>query len=180
MTSPTKAVATVVPYARPVFLGVREVKAQIQRLLATHPDISADAQLLADSLEGQTSFNEVMERLVRLERDADVMAAAVKVEETRLAERRERFERQKEAWRAMMLQLMEAGGQHKLVLPVGTVSVSQGRPGCIVTDETKLADEYVKIERKPVKSLITAALLSGEKVAGAELRNSQPHITIRT
>lgn len=162
-----------------IFLDVRTVKAQIAALRHFHPELDDDTQLLEDSLEGSTDLHEVVTKLVRVERDAASFSTAIKAQEEALADRRARYVKQQQIYRTMIHALLDAAGQTKLRIPEATISISQGRAGCIITDETALPDQFVKIERIPKKSEITAALLAGERVQGAEMKNSQPHLSIR-
>lgn len=162
------------------YLDVQQIKAQIGLLRHDYPELADDAQLLEDTLEGETSFREVLAQLVRLERQAKHFAAAIYTQECSLKERRERFLAQREKYLGMMQSLMDAAGQKKVTLPEATISIAQNRAGCIVTDETALPDEFVKIERIPKKTEILAALLAGERIPGAEMKNRGTHVLIRT
>lgn len=162
-----------------IHLDVRTLKAQIATLRHYHPELDSDTDALEIALEGETDFNEVIARLVRFERDADTFASAIKAQEENLSERRARYVRQQQIYRTMIHALMDAGGQRTLRLPEATLSVSQGRAGCIVTDVAALPDEFVKVERTPRKADIISALLEGTAVPGAELSNGKPHLAIR-
>lgn len=163
-----------------LFLDVRTLRAQIGALRHNYPELNDDAQLLEDSLAGETDFLEVMTKLVRFERDAASFAIAIKSQEEELATRRARYVQRQAIYRAMMHALMDSAGQTRLPLPEATISVARGRPGCVITDETVIPDEFVKVERTPKKLEIIAALLEGRQVSGAELKNPMPHIVIRT
>jgi hypothetical protein len=166
--------------AAPIMVDVAEVKAQIARLRVSYPELEEDAEALEIALEGQCDFREVLTRLVRLERETVTLAGAVKVQMQDLANRGARFLRRRDAYRAMMHALMDVASQTKVELPEATISVARDRAGCIITDETALPDKYVKIERVPKKTDILAALMSGEQVHGAELKNSgSTHLSIR-
>lgn len=174
------AIAAADPRDHYLFLDVNTVKAQIAVLLHSFPEMADDIQLLADSIEGSTDFNEVVTRLVRLERDAEAFAGAIKAQEEALSERRARYISKQQNIRAMIQSLMESAGQHKVLLPEATLSIASGRVSCVVTDLDALPTEFVRTERFPCKSEITAALSAGERVNGAELRNPQPYLRIST
>lgn len=163
----------------PIFLNVQMVKAQIAVLRHNHPELETDARLLEDSLEGETDFREIVAKLIRLERDAASFSKAIKAQEEELAERRARFVKHQQSYRSMIHALMDAAGQTSLRLPEATLTVSNGRAGCTVTDITSLPDEFVKIERIPKKAEILAVMLAGERVPGAEMKNGATHLTIR-
>lgn len=163
-----------------IYLDVSQVRSHIAALRYTHPEMDDDARLLEDSLEGSTDLHEVLTKLVRMERETEAFSAAIKAQEDALAARRQSVTRRKEAYRAMIMSLLETAGQSKVRLPEATLSISRSRPGCIITDEALLPEEFVKIERHPKKAEITAAIIAGERIPGAELKNSAPHLTIRT
>lgn len=162
-----------------IYLDVCTVQAQIATLRYWYPELDADTDALEIALASETDFSQVMTKLIRFERDADAFASAIKVQEETLAERRARYTKQQQIYRAMLHALMDAGGQTTLRLPEATLSISRGRAGCTITDESALPDKFVKIERTPKKADIIAALLSGETVPGAEKSNAKPHLSIR-
>lgn len=163
-----------------VFLDAQFVKAQVAALRHAYPELDEDATLLEDMIEGETDFSKVLTQLIRMQSDAEHFAIAIDVQMKKLAVRQDRYISKRTNLRAIIQELMDATGQKKVVLPEATLSLSQSRAGCIVTDETVLPDEFVRIERIPRKTEITAALLAGERVQGAELTNTKTHLTIRT
>lgn len=163
----------------PIFIDIATTKAQIARLLALHPEMQEDAKLLEDSLEGETDFHELLTRLLRMEREAVALASAVEGQAKSLTERAARFLRQRDTFRGMIFALMEAASQTKVRLPEATISIAADRAGCIVTDETALPEQFIETKRYPKKAAILAALLSGERVSGAELKNTATHLSIR-
>lgn len=163
-----------------LYIDVQTVRAAIERLKLEFPELSEDAELLADMLEGSTDLHELLTRIVREEREAAAFSQALKAEEEALAGRRSRFTKRQEMSRAMIQSLMETASQTKLVLPTATISMSAGRKACQITDEALLPDEYVKVSRTPKRQEITMALAQGKDISGAYLRNSPPHLTIRT
>jgi hypothetical protein len=163
----------------PIFISASRVRSEIERLKLLFPEMAEDAELLADTLEGETEFHEVMTRLVRQFRGIQTMANAIGEEEEALASRRQRYERHAGAARKLMMSLMEAADVRKLELPVATVSIAAGRQSCVVTDEAALPEQFIKVERTPKKADITKALLAGEDIPGASLSNAAPHLTVR-
>lgn len=155
------------------------VRNQIERLKLLYPEMSEDAELLADMLEGATEFREVMTRLVKSERDTKAIMAAIKAQEDELTMRRARYEMRGIAARKMMHSLMEVADVRRLELPTATVSIAAGRKSCIVTNEAQLPERFVKVERMPKKADITKALLAGEDVPGAALSNGPETLMVR-
>jgi len=78
-----------------------------------------------------------------------------------------------------MFKLMEMARLPKIELVPATLSIRAGQPRVIVTDEAVLPDNCVRIKREPNKIAIKELLGRGEQIAGAELSNSEPSLTVR-
>lgn len=161
------------------YIEAQSVRAHIERLLLSYPELADDDLLRADMVEGSTELNELLTRIVREERDAASFSEAIGAQVQALLGRRGRFERRKEALRALIMSLLDTAGQRTIRLPEATLAITNGRPGCVVTDEAALPDEFVKIERTPKKKEITTALQLGKDIPGAALRNSPPSLQVR-
>ena len=148
-------------------------------LVAAYPELAEDEELRADTIEGETDAYRVLGKIVAIERDANSMALAIGERTKELAARKERYTRRKDAMRALLLRLMKAADLNKVSLPEATVSVSKGRAGVEIVDESLLPDNVVKLKREPDKTAIKAALDAGEDVPGAVLREGQPTLTVR-
>lgn len=156
------------------------VKNQIEALKAIYPDLEEDADLLADTLEGQTDFDRVMEKLVAFVRDAETMAEASKARKDEIGDRQKRFERQAEAGRKIILALMEAAEQPKVTLAEATLSITKPREKLNIWSEEEIPQGYFQIIRKPDTKAITAALKAGNEIPGAELEPGSAGLMIRT
>lgn len=163
----------------PIFIDVATVKAQIARLRTGNPDVDADATLLEIALEGETDLHELLTKLLRMEREAIAFAAAIEQQTSALEKRALRFCQQRDRCRAMMLSLLEASSQQRVRLPEATISIAADRAGCVITDEAALPAEFVELKRFPKKKEILAALLEGQRVSGAERKNTGTHLAIR-
>jgi hypothetical protein len=163
-----------------VFNDARIVRNQIEALKALYPEITEDADLLADVLEGETNLDRVLEKLVDFVRDAETMMAAVKARKDDIAERQKRFERQAESGRKIIQQLMESAHQTKVVLPEATLSITAAREKAEITNVDDLPQGYFRTERKPLSKEILSALKAGDKVPGAELVIGDCGLMIRT
>lgn len=161
-------------------LDVRETAAQVERLRLTYPDLADDLQLLADTIEGETEFMPLMERLTEEYLDTVSMKAAIADRMSALAERRDRFDRKADVLKRMARGLMETAGQTKLQLPIATVSIAKGRTSCVVDDADALPQGFYEVERKPLKTAIKTALEAGDVVPGARLETGEPSLSVRT
>lgn len=145
-----------------------------------YPELADDEILRADMIEGATDLHETLRELERTRRQADSFAGAIKQTIVELSERKARFERRDEAMRALMFQLMEYANLRKLELPEATLSIRQGQPKVVITDETIIPKDYMRVKVEPDKTNIKAAISAGKTVPGAELSNATDVLAIRT
>lgn len=132
---------------------------------------TADSQLLADCLEGETDVYELIDRLAEA-------AIADRILSEIARGRAERLEKRSETFRetiCRMLQALDLG--ESLQRPAYTASISH-RSHVIVTDPDKLSSTLMR--SAPDKQLIAKLLRKGEPVAGALLSNPEPTCTLRT
>lgn len=95
-------------------------------------------------------------------------ADLLKAEEDRLIERRRQKERDIERLTERLTSSMQFFGKEKFETPKCKISFRTSK--CIeITDESLIPDIYFKIEKKPLKSEIKAAIGEGKEVAGAVL-----------
>ena len=160
-------------------LDVSTVRAQIDNLIAAHPEIDEDEVLRSDMLEGSTDLHEFLREIERKRRSADTFVDALAIEITALRDRRARFERRDQALRALMFNLLQWAEVKKVELPEATISIRAGQQKVIVEDENAIPDEYCRIIREPDKIKIKAALLEFKSVAGAALSNAEPTLAVR-
>ena len=108
------------------------------------------------------------------------MADLAKARLDALAERKARFERRRETYRAGALQVLERINLRKLERPTFSASLRDLPGKVVVTDESALDEIYVRVSRKPDKDAIAAGLKNGDTVRGAELSNGGVGLTVRT
>lgn len=150
-------------------------------LVSEFPELQEDTLALADTLDGMSMLPDVLASLLREALQDEAVADAltntiIKANQ----ERRDRFERRAAKRRQMVQALMEHAGMQKLERPDLTASIRNVSPGVVITDETALSDQYVKIARTPDKKAIRDALGRGETVEGALLGNSKQTLAITT
>jgi hypothetical protein len=155
------------------------VLAQIELLRLRYPQIWDDDDTLSLGLEGETDLHEVLALVVLRMRNAEALAIGDNVLINDLKERRDRFNRQYEAMRTLALKLMSAAEVRKVVLPQATLSISLGPRKVIVTDESRLPADCVRIKREPDRIAIKRFIEEGSTIPGAELSNAEEHLTVR-
>lgn len=156
------------------------VAAHIEHLKILYPELAEDAELLASTVEGETDFERVMDRVVDRFLDAMTMKAATAERVDDLVARSARFSRTAEAMRTLAFNMMNAANQPTIRLPVATLSVRAGSTSVVVDDVAELPQGFTKTETTPKKAEIKAALSAGETVPGAHLETGAASLSIRT
>lgn len=156
------------------------VKAEIGKLLAVYPELADDETLRLDTIEGETDALRVVERALAEKLDADAMAEAVKLRVNALSERAGRFTRKAEAMKALIRDILKAGGVQKLILTEATISLTKPRNYVKILDVNALGQGYFKTERIADKKALLAALERGDEIPGAELALGETGLAVRT
>ena len=151
------------------------VRAQIEALRVSHPDIWEDETDRLLALESETTTREYLIAVVRRMLEAEALADELEATKAR----QQRFGRRAEAMRALAHKVMDWAQIRKVELPAATLSIRAGMPRVIVTDEARLPEQFVRIKREPDKHLIASHLKAGEPVPGAELSNSEETLAVR-
>lgn len=160
-------------------LDASKLEAEIHHLLAAFPELAEDEELRLDTLEGETDFNRIMSRLVRVRNEKLADAEGLSSYIGDLSERKARQVRGADGLKALMLSLMSAADIPKLVLPEATISVTKPRSSVEVTDIDALPQGTFTTVRQPDKTAIKAMLDAGEEIPGAALKTSDPGLTVR-
>jgi len=157
------------------------VRAQIELLRVSHPGIwdDGDEQLLADMLEAETGLNEFLAHVVDIMDDAEENIDGIETKMDQRKARKARFEQRYEAMRALAFKLMQQANVKKIVLPTATLSIRNGQPRVIITDEAALPENCIRIKREPDKVMIKELINQGVPITGAELSNAEPTLAVR-
>jgi hypothetical protein len=156
------------------------ISQQIRDLLLQNPELVADDQLRADMVEGSTDAFDLLRQLERKRREAETLIAGLHATLGELQQREARLERRSQAMRALMFKLMWLADLRKAELPEATLSIRNGTPKMIITDEKAIPDTLCRIKREPDKSRIKELLLAGSAVEGVCLSNAEHTLAIRT
>jgi hypothetical protein len=165
--------------ANPI-LAAEDVAREINMLLAEYPQLVDDEELFRDTLEGNTRFNEIMDRLLSEMRDNETLAEASAARIGKIRERQTRLTHRMNFYRGLMHRLLTLTGLKSVALGEAKISVVKSSDKVIITDENAIPDEFVKITREPNKTAIKNALKSGQYIPGATLSNGGTSISVRT
>jgi Siphovirus Gp157 len=163
----------------PERLDATFVRREIDALAVTHPGIWEDDELRALALESETNLREFLEKVVRRMLEARASIGGIGQYICELKVRQDRMDQRVESMRALMFKLMQAAELKKLELAPATLSIRAGQPKVTITDETALPPDCVRIRTEPDRIAIKEQLMRGERMAGAELSNSEPTLAVR-
>ena len=147
---------------------------------ALRDEFGEDDQLVADMLEGETDFHEVVGRLIKDDAEAEAQAAACKALADEYAARSRRLADRRETIKGALHGLMDATGQRKVAHAYATVSVRAVPPKVIFDgDPAALDDAFRKVTITPDRTALKAALEAGTVIPGASLSNGGETISVR-
>lgn len=141
-----------------------------------------DEDVALTAVEGETSLLEVIDealaRLVVLNAYQDGIEAAIE----RMKSRGSRLEVQAERIKSSIMLAMDTVGMKKLERPTATLSLAKAPDKAIITTEADLPSTFLveKVEIKPDRKAILAALKEGKAIPGAELSNGGVTLRILT
>ncbi len=161
-------------------INPQNIQLQISNLLLQHPELMEDEDFRADMIEGCTNAPEFLSLLVRRIGETNALAEGTSLYIQELAARKNRLSARVEGMRTLIQKVMDVAQLQKLELSEATLSIRNGTPKVILTDETALPDDCVKVIRSPDKAEIKLRLAAGQTVPGAVLSNPEPSLTIRT
>lgn len=161
-------------------MDAAKLEGEIRHMLSVFPELADDEDLRLDTLEGETDFNRIMSRLVRVRNEKLAGAEGLSEYIGDLSERKARQVRGADGVKALMLSLMSVADIPKLVLPEATISVTKPRTSVEVTDPDALPQGTFATVRKPDAAAIKAMLEAGDDVPGATLKTGEPGLTVRT
>lgn len=161
-------------------INPEQVRLQISNLLLQYPELADDEELRADMIEGETEAPELLAMLVRRIGETKAIAEGTKAYVQELCARGQRLDRRVDGIRSLIHKIMDDVRLPKLELAEATLSIRAGTQKVVLTDETALPDDCVKVIRNPDRTAIKEKLTSGETVPGAVLSNPEPSLTIRT
>ncbi len=141
----------------------------------------ADAETLADTLEGVSDLPELLMRVLR-SRAADLsLAEALRHRMETMRARLERLESRAEQKRSLVTTALQEAGLRKLVAPEFTAYLRPSPSKLIVVDDSLIPAEFW-VEQRPRldRQQVLAALKLGREIPGAVLANPEPTLSIRS
>lgn len=188
--------------SKPQFFDPTKEAKAVAALLAAHDiDVEHDAELVADTIEGETSLFEAVDAVLDRIADAEVMLEGLNVVIARLDARKARYEARIKTDRTLLEQALTIAELPKLERPAATLSISTRAPSLVLTEESDIPAKYWKagaptLDKKalaadlkdrakalanlPEDEAQRAALLASlPEIPGATLSNGAPSLTLR-
>ena len=149
-----------------------------ERLKALETDL--DEETLADTLEGLTDLHEILAAVTRAAVTDAAMAEGLKGHIENLRQRFQRLVDRADQRRKLVREAMLEADIKKIVAPDLTLSIRPGTPSVVVIDETAIPDPYWQPREPRLDRMgLLADLKRGCTVAGAELSNAEPVLSVR-
>ena len=156
---------------------------QVEHLKLLFPDIwdDGDEKLLADCVQAETDVFEFLAVVVDRMRDSASMAGGIAGRIAELELRLQRFERREKAMRTLCFHIMQRTELKKAELAEVTLSIRNGTPKVIITNEADVPDIYCRIKKEPDKTKIKELLTTNSSpVSWATMSNGEPALSVRT
>lgn len=143
--------------------------------------LTDDDQALADTLEGESGFQELCIGALREAKAREAMAKGLAGLIEDLHTRKGRLEHSAERIRALVANAMVEAGERKFVADDMTISVRDGKSKPTVSDAARLPDRYKLVTTiiKPNMDAIRDAVAQGDVPDGVEISNGGPVLTVR-
>ena len=145
--------------------------------------IDGDAELVADSIEGETNFLEAIEAALAELDERDILIAGLEEKIKTFDARKKMMKDGSDRIRAMIEQAMVMTDQMSLRLATAMLSLTKRAPGLVVTNEADIPARFWVEQERPApkldKKALAAALKENEEVPGATLDNGSLSLTVR-
>ena len=153
---------------------------EIERLRKAFPELDDDLDLLADSIEGQTDFDQLCDAILAQYVERLAMRKGVKAHIEAMKARDERFGKAANVFKGLLHDLVKASGQTTIRRPLATLSIAKGRRKLVLDDDFN-AQGYMRTPApEPMRADIAAALAAGDEIAGARIEPGEPTFSVRT
>jgi len=154
---------------------------QLRARLITDPELLTDEITIAHTLSEANVADprDLLARCIDATVWAERRATEAQTLEYEYRDRRERYEKRGEQLRHLIERLMDALPVTKATAKLATAALQAARPALVVTDETKLPDEYFRTTRTLNRTELTDDLRQGVLVDGAHLSQGGTVLVLR-
>lgn len=152
-----------------------------RNMLADMADLLGDdAELIANTVEGETNLHDVMQAAFKRIAELDGLMNGVASMIANLKDRGERFERQRDTLRQLLCEAMSVAEVKRLETPLGTASLRNVPPRAEIINEADIPAKFWKPQPPKLdKKSVLDALKAREPVPGATLSNGGVTVAIK-
>lgn len=162
---------------------IKRLSDEINELISTYgfnPYDEDDADIWQSALEGETSIDAVLDKLLAMRYQAKADEEAVKDRMNNLKARADRYKYQQEVLTNAMQKVLNMANlkSHKTI--EATYTLRGGSTKVEIEDADAIPRQLCKVTYSPDKTMIKKALEQGEIVPGAALVTGPETISVRT
>lgn len=150
---------------------INAAKAVKANILSMIDDIN-DMDVIADTIEGETNLNELVETVIMSMDDDQTVVDGVAQRIAVLNERKARATKAIDAKRALVEQAMQIAERKTMALPIATATLREIPPGLVVNEEAEIPSEFFTT---PKPTLDRRKLLEAIKERDAEIKFALEH-----
>lgn len=151
----------------------------IRRWAEEIKELTDDEETFLDTLDGQTDFMDILERLARYRLEATAYEDAARAMAETYTSRAKRLAEKQIRLAEMIGEIMDTIEKDKIALPTATISRTKPRTKVEIIDEAQIPTQLHRIKSSPDLTAIKKQLEAGEIVPGAQLTEGKPSITVR-
>lgn len=161
-----------------------EMEAAKKLLSSLHEQgVGDDAELVADSIEGETNLNEAIEAALAEIDECDVIEFGLSEKIKAFDTRRKQASDRRDRLRALIEQAMVSVDQASMKLTTATLSLTKRAPQLVVTSEADIPASFWIEQERPApkldKKALAEALRAKNEIPGATLDNGSLSLTVR-
>lgn len=161
----------------------RQTEAARSLLKDLRNDGEDDAELMADTIEGETDLLEAIGEALDANDEDEALAIGLKAKEEAFASRRAAITKRIERRTALIERAMLETEQTTLRLPTATLTLSKRAPGLVIANEADIPARFWVEQERPApkldKNALKAALKENQIIPGATLDNGSVSLTVR-
>jgi hypothetical protein len=142
-------------------------------------EYSDDNQCFWDTLDGETDIMWIVGKLLEDYNETNAHLLAIDELLKTYKARQERMKYKKDSIKRSLQKVLYSTNQKNIPHALGTISRKDGAKTVVIDNIDQLPDEYIKVEKAPIKNVIKQKLSEGDQIDGARIEIGNPTVSIR-